>query len=80
MVFLHSHQHLSIFHHSTQLHFLPSNLHLNWNGICFVNVFGSFIPVYMFNMFRFESFVLYGTHTLLDRYSEYYNSQHIYLI
>ena len=50
-----------------ELHFLPSNLHLLLHDVCFVNVFGSFIPAIMLNTFIFESSVLFGTHTLLDK-------------
>ena len=60
-MFLHSHQHLSLFY------FLPSNLHLHLHDICLVSVFDSFIPVIMLNTLRFKSSVLFGTHTLLDK-------------
>ena len=46
---------------------LITNLHLHSHDICFVNIFDSFIPIIMLNMLRFESSVLFGTHTLLDR-------------
>ena len=62
-----SHQHLSLFHHWSELHFLPSNLHLQSHGISFVNIFDWFIPAMMLNMLRFKSSVLFGTHTLLDK-------------
>ena len=65
--FLHSHQHLSLFHHWFELHFVPSSLHLHLHHICFVNVFDSFIPVIMLKTLRFKSSVLFGTHALLDK-------------
>ena len=34
--------------------------------MCFVNIFNSFIPV-MLKTLRFRSYVLFGTHILLDR-------------
>ena len=55
MFFLHLHQ-----------HFLPSNLHLHLQDICF-NVFDSFTPVIMLNTLRFKSSVWFGTYTLLDK-------------
>ena len=36
--------------------------------IC-ANVFDSFIPVTMLKMLRFESYVLFGAHTTLNRSS-----------
>ena len=51
----------------SELHFFPSNLHLHSHDICFVNVFDSFFPVIMLNTLRFQSSVLFGTHTLLDK-------------
>ena len=50
-----------------KLNFLLSNLHLHSHDICFANVFDSFIPVIMLKTPRFESYVLFRTHTLLDR-------------
>ena len=67
MIFLHSSQHLLLFHHQFKLHFLPSNLRLHLHDICFVNVFGSFIPVIVLNTLRSKSSVLFGTHNLLDK-------------
>ena len=66
-LFLHLHQHLSLFHFWFELHFLLSNLHLHSHGICFANVFYSFTTAIMLKMVRFESSVLFGMHTLLDR-------------
>ena len=37
--FLNLCQHLCLFHHWLELHFLPSNLCLHWHGIYFVRVF-----------------------------------------
>ena len=65
--FLHWHRHLSLFHYWSELHFLPSNLHLHSHDICFVNVFHSFVPVIMLNTLRFKSSVLFGTHILFDK-------------
>ena len=65
--FLHSHGHLLLFHHWSELHFLPSNLHLHLHDICFVNIFYSFIPVIMLSTLRFKFSVLFGGHTLLDK-------------
>ena len=48
--------------------------------MCFVNVLDSLIPVTMLSSLRSKSSVLFGTHTLLDNHSGYYNFQHIYLI
>ena len=64
--FLNSHQHLSIFHFWSELHILPSNLHLLSHDICFVNFFDSFISVIMLKTLRLKSCVLFGTHTLLN--------------
>ena len=58
---------LSLFHFWFEFHFLPSNLPLHSHDICFVNVFDSFFSVIMLNTLRFESSVLFGTHTLLDK-------------
>ena len=55
------------FHHWFELRFLTTNLHLHSLDICFVNVFNSFIPVIMLNSLGFKSYVLFGTHTLLDK-------------
>ena len=49
-----------------ELYFLPSNMHLQLYEICYINVFYSFIPVIILNIFRFKSFVLFGTYTLFD--------------
>ena len=65
--FLHSYGHLSFLHRWSELHFLPSNLHIHSHHICFVNVFNSFIPVIMLSTLRFKSSFLFGTHTLLDK-------------
>ena len=46
---------------------LITNLHLHSHDICFDNIFDSFIPIIMLNMLSFESSVLFGTHTLLDK-------------
>ena len=67
MKFLHSHQHLSLFHHWFELYFLPSNLHLQTHDVCFAHAFDSFIPVIMLNTRKFNSAVLFRTHTLLDK-------------
>ena len=50
-----------------ELHFLPSNLHLNLHDICFANVFDSFVTIIILKMLRFKSSVLYRTYTLLNR-------------
>ena len=50
-----------------ELQFLPSNLHLHLHGICFANVFDSFIPIIMLNTLRLKSSVLFGLHTLLGK-------------
>ena len=50
----------------SELHFLPTNLHLHLHDIYFVNVFGSFVPVITLNTLRYKSSVLFGTDTLLD--------------
>ena len=65
--FLHSHRHLWLFHHSSELHFLPSNLHVHLHDICFVNVFDSFIPITILGTLRFKPTVLFGIHTLFDK-------------
>ena len=63
--FSHSHQHLLLFHHWYKLHFFPWNLHLHSDDRCFVNIFDSFVPVIMLNTLRINSYVLFGSHTLL---------------
>ena len=40
---------------------------LHSHDVCSVNVFDLFIPVIMLNTLRFNSPVLFGTHTLLDK-------------
>ena len=80
MIFLQSYQHLSLFHHWSELHFLPSNLHLHLHDRCFVNVFDLFIPVIMLNTLRFKFYVLFGIHPLLYKLLKDCNFQHIYLI
>ena len=65
-IFLHSHQHLFLFHNWFELHFLPSNLLLYSPEICFVNVYYPFIPVITLKTLEFKSSVLSGIHTLLD--------------
>ena len=35
--------------------------------MCFVSVLDPFIPIFMLNKFRFKSFILFGTTTLLDK-------------
>ena len=52
-----------------KLHFSPSNLHLHFYNICFVNIFDSFISVIMLKTLKFKSSVIFGTHTLLNRSS-----------
>ena len=62
--------HMDFYCYSTidlKLDCLSSNLHLHSHDICFVNVFGSFIPVILLNMLKFKSSVLFGTYTLLDK-------------
>ena len=49
--------------------FLLSHLHSNLNHICFVNVLDWFIPVIRLKVCKFKYFVLFETHTLLDRLS-----------
>ena len=46
---------------------LPSNVHLHSHNISFIKNFYSFIPVIMLNTIIFKSFVLFGTHILLDK-------------
>ena len=58
---------LLLFHHWSALHLLSSNLHLHSPDICFVDVFGTYIPVIMLNTLRFESSVEFGAHTFLDK-------------
>ena len=65
--FWHSHQHLLLFYHWSELHFVLSYLHLNSHDICFVNIFYPFILVIILSTLRFKFFVLFGTHTLLDK-------------
>ena len=62
--FLHSNRHLSLFHHSLELHFLPSNLHLHSHDTFFVKVFDYFFPLIMLNKLRFKSSVLFETQAL----------------
>ena len=66
-IFLHSHRHLSLFHHWFELHFFPSKLHLYSHEMCFVNVLDLFIPVIKLKKPRFKSSVLLGIHILLDK-------------
>ena len=65
--FLRPHQHLSLFHYWSKLHFLASNLYLHLHGICFANILDSFIPVTMLNTLRIKSSALFVTHTLLSK-------------
>ena len=44
-----------------------SNLHLHLHDICFINVFGSFIPVIKLSTLRVRSSGLFETHALLDK-------------
>ena len=44
--------------------FLPYNLHLQPNEICFINDFESFIPAIVLNTFAFRSSVLFETYIL----------------
>ena len=44
--FLHLHQIISLFHHSLELHFLPSNLHLHSHDTCFVNLLLASDPIW----------------------------------
>ena len=67
ITFTHKHQHLSLFHLWFQLHFLPSNLHLHLPVISFIKIFNSFFPVNLIKTCIFNSYVLFGTHTLLDK-------------
>ena len=66
--YLHSHRHLSLFHHWSELHFF----HQIYICICMIYAFLIFFC-------SFTS-VLFGTHTLLDNHFEYYNLQDIYPI
>ena len=63
---LHSQWYLLLFHHWSDLYFVSSNLNLHSHEIYF-NVFYSFIPVIRLKTLRFKSFVLFGTHALLDK-------------
>ena len=65
--FLQSHRHLSLFYFWFELHFPPSNLRIHLHDICFVNIFGSLIPVIILKTLKFKSSVLFGPHHLLDR-------------
>ena len=67
MMFLHLHQHLSLFHFGFELYFLPSNLHSHLHDSCFVNIFYSFFHVIILKTCTFKSSVLFVTHTLLDK-------------
>ena len=49
------------------LTFVSPNLHLHLQEIYFVNLFDSFIPVIILKTLRFESSVLFGMHTSLDK-------------
>ena len=60
--FLHSHQHLSLFHFWYELNILPSNLHLHSHISCF-----TFFPVIIWKTSIFKSTVVLPTLTLLDR-------------
>ena len=70
-VFLDFYTRTDIYHYSSfdlnyTFHFkFDLRLHLQDN--CFANVFDSFIPVIMLNIFRFTSSVFFGTHALLDK-------------
>ena len=46
--------------------FFWSNLHLHLHDVCLVNIFDSFIAVIMLRTLRFNSSVLFETHTLSD--------------
>ena len=67
MMFLHSHQHLLLFHFRFELHFLPSNLHLHLHDMSLVEIFDLIFPVIIFKKSIFKSSVLFGAHTLLDK-------------
>ena len=58
----HIHRHSSLFHFWFKLHFLLSNLQSHLHNICFVNVFGSFIPVMIWKTCKFKSSVSFETH------------------
>ena len=62
--FLHSHRHLLFFQYWSELHILPSYLHLHSHNLCFVNFFNSFILVIMLKTLRLKSSVLFGTQIL----------------
>ena len=47
--------------------FFPSNLHLHLHDILFNSVFYVFIHVILENTLRFKYFVLFATHTLLEK-------------
>ena len=56
-----------LFYHWPELHFFLSNLHLDSQDICLLNVFDSFILVIMLKTLRFNSSDLFRTHALLDK-------------
>ena len=66
-MFLHSYQYLLLFHNRFELHFVPSNLHLNSHERCFVDVFDSLISIIMPKRLTFKSSFLFGIHALLDK-------------
>ena len=67
MIFLNSHEHLSLSHFCFGLHFLPSNLHLHLHDISFVKIFDLFFPLSILKTCIFKSSLFFGTHTLLDK-------------
>ena len=62
-----THTTLSLFHFWFKLHFLPSNLHLYSADTPFVNVYDSFFPVNTLQILKFKCYIVFRTHTLLDR-------------
>ena len=62
-------RHLSLFHFLFKIHFLSSNLHLQFHEICFVIVFYSFIAVIILKILKFTFSLLFGTHSLLYKSS-----------
>ena len=72
-VLLHFYTHIRIYCYSNfyfnYILYHIKKLHLNSHDMCFVNIFDSFLPVTMLKKLRFESYVLFGAHTTLNRSS-----------
>ena len=75
-----SQQYLSLFHFLFELHFLSPNLHLQWHGTCFVNVF-EFILAITLKTIKLTSSLLFGTDSYLISPQKYYNlSLHLFTL